>query len=816
MSDIFRRLINFNNSQTNQSVAVIGDIVHVAENVNGISAYRFNGETLELIANRDDGGVYYGIITDGTYLHVCRDTDGLSCYTFDGVSYTLEDTDDQGGVYRYATFYGTDLNTIFVHADTIIVAYTFLNGTYTFKDTQVSTVNAYESIASDGTYVYYSEGTQNLGAASWDGTNITEITTENLGSNQRVNAVTSVGNYICCRNHDAGGNNDNWNTFTFDGANFTSVSTTSISGQKAAVASAQSFVDAQERILVGGTIGVGGQDFFKYYEVNSQGVVSELFSNDEDNNVGRSEESGNYVFVPTQGFISVWLWITANFSFTGSTKAPTTIAFTNNSVIPDRTLVLYTWDFGDGTTSNEINPEHIYYMPGNYTVILTLEIGGLTTTNTQVIRIYDYDYVSGGTHVAYTNKSYRHAIKGFQGVGTTEYNGTYWLYPTAYTGTARGYDNDGNQLSLVCDNNNGKFYRIGINDLWEDRNSQIYSGYNIPTSWKFKERTAVAGEFEQIQHIESHLYFRPYYEDNRSQYGYDENGFLTNHSVNLKVYKDGEPTTESGRLENVPQYGDYVFRNRVEARRLQIEAETDTSAWRCIKAQELYAYINKKAAPAVDRPQEDDWQYEFNNPVFWMSRDRLRPGLNRATGTSFGGSYASLYTGPDSTNSSAVDFLVGDGFTATISQMSGDFTVSVWIDGIATFPITLWQMDEGGGGTLNIQLVQNAGSRFLVFDDGTNYVSRPLSYTGTGWVMLTVERSDTNLLMFENASQLTATPLVNSTLTYGGTVVLNDGDICTMFDARIVERAVSSNALDYYYRDVTTNNGNGGLLPRIR
>ncbi len=47
---------------------------------------------------------------------------------------------------------------------------------------------------------------------------------------------------------------------------------------------------------------------------------------------------------------------------------PLTVQFRNLSVHGES----YLWDFGDKTFSDEKNPEHIYYVPGNYIVTLTV------------------------------------------------------------------------------------------------------------------------------------------------------------------------------------------------------------------------------------------------------------------------------------------------------------------------------------------------------------------------------------------------------------------------------------------------------------
>jgi len=47
------------------------------------------------------------------------------------------------------------------------------------------------------------------------------------------------------------------------------------------------------------------------------------------------------------------------------------------------TTAYYTWDFGDGTTSNDINPSHLYTSVGNFPVTLTLEtVHGCVSTLT--------------------------------------------------------------------------------------------------------------------------------------------------------------------------------------------------------------------------------------------------------------------------------------------------------------------------------------------------------------------------------------------------------------------------------------------------
>lgn len=43
-------------------------------------------------------------------------------------------------------------------------------------------------------------------------------------------------------------------------------------------------------------------------------------------------------------------------------------------------IVSWLWDFGDGTTSSERNPVHVFAEPGTYDVTLTVSDGGTTVT----------------------------------------------------------------------------------------------------------------------------------------------------------------------------------------------------------------------------------------------------------------------------------------------------------------------------------------------------------------------------------------------------------------------------------------------------
>jgi PKD repeat protein len=72
--------------------------------------------------------------------------------------------------------------------------------------------------------------------------------------------------------------------------------------------------------------------------------------------------------------------------------APFTASFQNN----DPNAIGYIWDFGDGNTSTQANPTHVYENPGTYTVSLIVDHG---TNCKQYYEVYQQIIVEGGAPV---------------------------------------------------------------------------------------------------------------------------------------------------------------------------------------------------------------------------------------------------------------------------------------------------------------------------------------------------------------------------------------------------------------------------------
>jgi PKD repeat protein len=495
-----------------------------------------------------------------------------------------------------------------------------------------------------------------------------------------------------------------------------------------------------------------------------------------------------------------------------SGQAPLSVAFTDYSTSTYGLIATYFWEFGDGTTSMDRSPVHTYTMPGKYTVSLTItdEIGySAKITKTDYVTVYDADI--SGDHAAYTNKCYRLATTANQGISITEYGGDNWIWPPPCVGACKGYDGNDRTISIVLDNFTGKFYRVGISDLWKDRQNWPYGGYDIPCKFKLKEHVGQAGEYEQIKHIESHVYSRPFWEDNRDEPGFNSDGFIDGFEMDLQMYENGNPMTPAAKIQSVPQYGDYVYRRREEARRLQLEILTNASAFRIIGANQQMLCIDKKASPLLNNPVESQYQREFMTPYFWISRDKSRPTLNRATGRTCSGTYDLLLAGPDTIAKSAIAFAPAHSLTDDIADLSSDFTAGVWLNGIVGYPCVVFRITDGAI-TLDLSI---SAAGYMRWDDGTNVFSAAITWIGAGWVFVAWQKDGHYVRFFENGVQSTYYGMLDDSMIYGGTVSMPANSTITVFDPRITPRAVSSDALLYYYQKVLVDTGNE-VLPIVR
>lgn len=473
------------------------------------------------------------------------------------------------------------------------------------------------------------------------------------------------------------------------------------------------------------------------------------------------------------------------------------------------TIPEYQWYFGDGGVSTEKDPFHRYKMPGEYTVIRVRTVDGTEDIDSVTIRVYDW-YLNEDLHVAFTNKCIKCAVYPHQGVGMVERGGANWVWPEAWVGTCSGVNKANNHVSLVLDNASGKFYQIGIPEQWLDKLDLISEypegGTEIESWFKLKEQTSSSGEYEDIRHEESYVYMRPFNEENRNLSGYDsETGMRGQFSVGADLYVDGELSPE-GQIRRVPLKADYVFREKIQAPRVQLRVNFTSAGWRCIGVQNKVEELDKKRGPLFNTKSEVIWQREFMGQDLWISRDSTNPVLDRATNNTIAGTWDSTVQGPDATAQSGIMFNATTGLNLTLPNLERN-TLIFWLDDIIDTG-TIFQFASGSVG-----VVLNGSQYDLRVNNGSETVDVPLNYKGNEWTMIAirfladgirVHRNDTNLGMFN---------LIMGE--YGGATTIMNTVVGSLFDVRRVPRDVSQRALGYYYQNVTGEQGNN-FLPVMR
>lgn len=473
--------------------------------------------------------------------------------------------------------------------------------------------------------------------------------------------------------------------------------------------------------------------------------------------------------------------------------APLNIMFSvEDSVVK---IVKWMWYFGDGSYSVEPNPVHTYVAPGIYTVSLTItdEYGNVYTfKKVNYIYVYTYPIGAQGLLSGHTDFCFRHAVKPTQGQGITPFGGR-WLWPMIVASTAKGFNDNHENLSLVINSEDMRIYRIGVPEVWTDREGS-YDEAEIPCEAMLPDIKSRYGEHENVRHVETHVSMRSWDELRyRGKSGYTSDGFRNAQELSLEAFENGEQVVPATKLREVQRGGDYAFMKEVEAKRFQIKLKYTTSAFRTTRIASHCQEIDHRTPPQINDIPEKRWQREFRTPDLWFSRNKPAVNINRADGVAWTGTGTPV-TGPDQ----KVSGFNSTGLTGVLGYTLGEFSISAWLIGDGT----IFAAQVAGGGVVSLEVVGDT----LIFTDGTNTAQWPMAASAT-WRYLTVTRRGQNLELYEAGRLRISQPLVSS-LSYGGNTQVAVG-VC--FDIRRISRALSSDSMYFYYESVLT--GGGGFLP---
>lgn len=467
------------------------------------------------------------------------------------------------------------------------------------------------------------------------------------------------------------------------------------------------------------------------------------------------------------------------------------------------------WSFGDGTTSTEENPVHTYRMPGVYIWRHTVtDRFGRSGTVTGTIRVYDFDYL-GGINVNKTDMCMRFAIpqQPQQGKGWSLYDDVNegqrtfdWPYPMAVVGTVQIIDDNDQARLIVIDSNTFRHYELGVLDHWIDGEDQ-YGGSEIESEVLFREHTAPVGATAKIKHSQSHIDIKPWQKDLRGASGYTEEGFRN--CFEADYYARVDSTDQDAAItKQIPLHGQLVFDRHLLSEFLQEGVVLRGAPWRVISVQQWFTQQDTAAAPPKKKMTEMQWSMELSQPVVWFPRT-VNTGMNFATAIEAVGSVAGILTGPDSLARSAFVFGATDSFTVpNIGNLVADITLSSWVlnptSGAVIFNLAT--------GNLTVTLSLAAGVWQLTWSDSVNTGVFDLSGDLSAWTLLTVVKRGDTITVYENYTLVNTVSLTDSSITYGGRLVF--GGPVGWFDCRILDKALSTDAIEYVYKDVTENNGN--------
>jgi len=463
----------------------------------------------------------------------------------------------------------------------------------------------------------------------------------------------------------------------------------------------------------------------------------------------------------------------------------------------------YIWYFGDGETSTEINPYHIYKMPGEYEVMRVRTCpNGITDINYLTVYVYELERI-----VTYTNKCIRSAVTQQQGVGMVEWGGVNWLWPEAYVGTCNGYDIYNETISLVMDTYSGMHFRIGIPEQWLDRLMNLdylRGGYEIPTWFRLPENTSKQGEFQDIEHNESYVYMKPFYKEDKNKDGYRDDGFRDEFQVGGVIY-EGQKIVHSDDLKRVPLEADWVFRKKLKARQLQLEINTTTSSYRCTGVQERVVEHDAKPGPLLNTKTETTLRREFKTPDFWIARNSQNPLVNRATAFTVTGSYDYLSEGPDKYSKSAIVFGASDGLTIDLNTVT-ESTILQWVKS-PVGNVSLWSFD----GNQSIRLHYEKNEWVVDINNGHETLEVGLDWDGNSWILLTIKTSGDMVRVYKNKTDMGWHKFRFGS--YGRNAAFMNNSQAEVYSIRRLPRTVSKDAIDDYYESVIEHRGNRGYEP---
>lgn len=335
-------------------------------------------------------------------------------------------------------------------------------------------------------------------------------------------------------------------------------------------------------------------------------------------------------------------------------------------------IISYFWEFGDGSTSTEAAPAHLY-TPGIYTVKVSVVFDDSSTdewTEIHYVAVSEQGDTLANEDYFNNPKSYHFGWSDKTGYGWSENQGDDWIWPISGPACSVA-EIDGEKLMLVWDSRDNKQYIINTRDtaytkaMYTDKSTDTTdNGTPINTHVVTTEYT---GEMLQytLTHMETNIKMRP---------ALGQEDFSEGLEVSFELYTDIEtiPVETQNKVDTNKEV-EFYFSNKKteETTQRQLGIKTTDSKYRILWLGSYFRNLDqyRKARTATG---ETSMSY-YSDCRLWYTRGRGYD-FNRALGKiAVAGTY-SLIAGPDEWSDSAIKVIN----SYTIPDLGSDEWLSYW------------------------------------------------------------------------------------------------------------------------------------------
>lgn len=364
-------------------------------------------------------------------------------------------------------------------------------------------------------------------------------------------------------------------------------------------------------------------------------------------------------------------------SFTADIKigeTPLVVQFTDTT----SNAISWDWNFGDGTASEEQNPQHTYYLEGVYTVTLVATFADLSQETTTFVNFI----ISIPGETTSEENCLRLSTEANEGKGWSLLSGDHFVVPADNYGAFKILDSNNADRVIVFDKSDFRVYEIDTSDkIINDRPAAVDKEtiQNSEISWEKWEPESVfdiTEEHKFILHDRSFINTRPDDPRNRGAVGYTNSGLRNAQKLTLEAYVDGEQVLAGATAENFPEGAEVVMTGqKIKGNRVQLVVKGTASEITLLNFIHYFLGSDEAKETALRTMTKHTLQRELSTGLVLHISRGLNKLLNRVTGVSIGSGTG--IEGPDGKGSSGVS--TSNQVVCDNESVETDYTVIIWI-----------------------------------------------------------------------------------------------------------------------------------------